>query len=97
MPTDRERESTLYYADFKTAEAFGIAAVRDTLRNCGPLEQLPPLYATELAVAANHLLWESYETNPKLATIYRAIWERISDLARTWSKADALHFFQVTD
>lgn len=97
MPTDRERESTLYYADFKTAEAFGLDAVRDTLRNCGPLEQLPPLYATELATVANHLLWECYQTNPELADIYRKIWDTISDLARTWDEADALHFWQVTD
>lgn len=96
--TAKERPSSLYYADFKVAEAFGMDAVKDTLKNCGELEKLDPLMATELAVVANHLCWEHFEAKrTELSRFYCDIWERIREISRTWTEDMQTHFFECTD
>lgn len=101
-PTDAPRASTLFYADFKVAEAFGTRALRDTYRNCGDLRTRDPKEVTELAVVANHLMWEAHDHgNDTLLKFYREIWDECNAAAygddSTWTKAYRRHFFQVTD
>ena len=104
------RPSTLFYADFKVAEAFGIKATYETFRNCGDLTSRDPKEVTELYVALNHLLFEANARNEelkakglfsprtkKLENYYLRRQEDVKKITYTWSEEDRQHFFLVTD
>lgn len=95
--TKQERPSTLFYADIKVAERFGLRAVRETLRDCH-IEQRGASVLTELYIAINHLIWEAYDRgNEELQEIYQNMYEKIYEMSDSWTKAEREHFFLVTD
>lgn len=105
-----DRPSTLFYADFKVAERFGIAAVWDTFRRCGDLKERDTKEVTELYVVLNHLEWEAHDKNEELKAngkyspclikaepFYSRKQGEIRRLVDGWSDENKVHFFKVTD
>lgn len=106
---EENRPSTLFYADLKVAQAFGIRSVWDTLKRCGDLKKRDPYEVTELYVALNHLMWEIASAfgnqppspNYKVYKIYRA-YEKTYNLiyetiVPTWTEEQKAHFYKVID
>ena len=92
-----ERPSTLFYADIKTAEPYGINAVKETLEACH-LEWRDPRDLTELYTVLNALIWEAYESKQEaLYNLYSAYYNKIYDMSEGWSEEEQEHFFLVTD
>lgn len=96
---DGKRPSTLFYADFKVAEAFGFKSVRDTMERCGDLKMRDPAEVTELYFVLNHLIWNAHECgNSELQSYYQAAYDRISaEIVPTWSEADRTRFYAIID
>ena len=106
-----KRPSTLFYADFKTAERCGgFIGVIETMQRCGisgldkdewrkGLEARYTHYQiTELIVVLNHLIWEAYEAgNEVLQRYYQRRYEFIKSLVPTWSEEEQKHYFYTTD
>ena len=98
-PSEADRPSTLFYADFKVAEAYGIKAVKDTFKNCGDLTKRDWKEVAELSVVLNHLLWEAYYAkNEPLAKLYDKLWREVDGLCHSWTDEDrATYYFNLTD
>ena len=96
---DGKRPSTLFYADFKVAEAFGFESVCETMERCGDLKTRNPAGVTELYVVLNHLIWEANERgNTELQNYYQAAYDRIdAEIVPAWSDADRTRFYEITD
>lgn len=98
-PSEADRPSTLFYADFKVAEAHGIKAVKDTFKNCGDLTNRDWKEVAELSVVLNHLLWEAYYAhNEPLAKLYDKLWREVDGLCHSWTDEErATYYFNLTD
>ena len=107
---ETKRPSSLYFADFKVAEAYGLSAVEDTMKRCGDLTKLDPKMATELYMVVNHLMISIYqrvgekeivkgETGPaKIYRLYDRVFNRIRDeIVPAWSDEDREYFWAITD
>lgn len=96
---DGKRPSTLFYADFKVAEAFGLNAIKETMERCGNLATRAPAEVTELYIVLNHLIWDAYERgNTELRSVYQIVYDRIDgEIVPAWSDADRSRFYQITD
>lgn len=98
-PSEEDRPSTLFYADFKVAEAFGEKSVKDTYKNCGDLSERDWKEVAELSVALNHLLWEAYNAhNEPLARLYDGFWREVDGICSSWEDEErADYYFRLTD
>lgn len=98
-PSEADRPSTLFYADFKVAEAYGIKAVKDTFKNCGDLIKRDWKEVAELSVVLNHLLWEAYYAGmEELAKLYDKLWKEVHGYCLTWEDEErATYYFKLTD
>lgn len=106
---DGNRPSTLFYADLKVAQAFGIRAVWDTLKRCGDLTERNPYEVTELYVVLNHLMCEiaaAFGNQPpspdyKIHKIYKAYEKKYNliyeEIVPTWTDEQREHFYKVID
>ena len=107
---EEKRPSTLFYADFKVAERFGMRAVFETMGRCGMggidkdkwreglNERYTPAQITELYVVLNHLIWEAYEKGlSRLQEYYQLRYDFIRELSSDWTEEEREHFFKVTD
>jgi len=94
-PSEADRPSTLFYADFKVAEPFGEKAIRETFQNCGDLTKRD----AELSVVLNHLLWEAYNNGrEKIARLYDELWRKVHGLCRSWTEEERVsYYFELTD
>ena len=72
-----ERESTLFWADFKVALPFGMKAVKETFE-MADYKNRGYKAITELAVVMNHLCWEYY------AKFEEAAKQGLNALAEKW-------------
>lgn len=96
---EQDRPSTLFYADFKVADAFGLDAVRETFQNCGDLNRRDWKEVAELAVVLNHLLWDAYNAhNEPLARLYDGYWHTVNGICSSWTDEErAEYYFRLTD
>ena len=98
------RPSTLFWADFSVAEAFGLSAVKDTYRRIGNIKELPPEVLVELIVVLNHKLWQLHDTGAQFTPLYECYekWYNICNkhaqsTNNGWTRAQRDHYFYVTD
>lgn len=97
----QERPATLFYADFKVAEAFGAKAVRDTMRNCGDLRKRDWKEVVELIAVLNNLGREAHLRGDKpLADYYFRHYQFVDAVAKERIAGDeekANYLFRITD
>ena len=98
-PSEADRPSTLFYADFKVAELYGIEAVKNTFKNCGDLTKRDWKEVSELSVVLNHLLWEAYHAGKEeLAKLYDKLWREVDGLCHSWTDEERVsYYFNLTD
>lgn len=98
-PSEDERPSTLFWADFKVAEAFGLEAVRETFVNCGDLNRRDWKEVAELSVVLNHLLWDAHQnSNESLARTYDRLWRIVHNICSAWTDEERVsYYFRLTD
>lgn len=98
-PSEADRPSTLFWADFKVAEAFGEKAIRETFQNCGDLNRRDWKEVAELAVVLNHLLWDAHNAhNELLASLYDGYWHTVNGICSSWTDKERVsYYFQLTD
>lgn len=88
------KPKTTYYEDFSIADAFGIAAVKDTYKSAMKTADFMGYeYLTELVMALNWKIWEHYEHNEPLARVYNDLWEKASEHAVKTLKGDELQYY----
>lgn len=99
-----ERASSLYWADFSVADAFGVDAVKDTFANAH-YKTIGHKMLTELALVCNHKAWQHFDLAKigsdeekmdlhfELGTLYRDYWEIVDDYAKETLKGDELDFY----
>ena len=67
---------TTFFEDFTIAEKFGIDAVKDTYNRAFKEWKSNYKYLTELVMILNWKIWQHYEKNDELATLYNSLWEK---------------------
>lgn len=99
--TSEGRPETLFWADFKVAEAFGMRAVRDTFANCGDLNTRDWKETVELVAVLNHLGWEAHQAGHlRLSDYYFAKYRTVDAVAKERigeDSARAQYYFAVMD
>lgn len=89
---------TTFYEDFSIADRFGIAAVKDTFNRAFQQWKSNYKYLTELVMALNWKIWEHYESNELLASLYSELWEQEDQWAQDNLQGDELaYFYNTTD
>jgi hypothetical protein len=92
------RPFTTFFEDFSIAEAFGADAVRDTFNRAFNEWKSDYKYLTEFVMILNWKIWEHYESNDTLATLYNELWELADSYAVNNLKGEELsYFYQTTD
>lgn len=89
---------TTLYTDFGIAEAFGVTAIKDTLKNI--LETTTDhKELTELVMVLNWKIWEHYETNDSLARVYNALWEATREhlTRKVFTKEQLKYYYKTVD
>lgn len=66
---------TTFYTDFSIADKFGESAIRDTFKRAFESWKNNIIYLTELVMVLNWKIFEHYEKNEKLASLYDELWE----------------------
>ena len=90
------KPQTTFYEDFSIADRFGIPAVKDTYGRAFRDWKNNHIYLTELVMALNWKIWEHYETNDALATVYNDLWEQTRDYAFENLKGAELEYYLTT-
>ena len=93
-----ERESTTFTQDFMIAEAFGLAAIKDTYRRAFAGWKHAHKYLTELAMTLNHRIWHWYHNageDDERTVLYNDLWNELMDWCRANLKGDDLNFFEA--
>lgn len=67
---------TTFFEDFTIAEKFGVDAVKDTYNRAFKEWKNNYKYLTELVMILNWKIWQHYEKNDGLATLYNTLWEK---------------------
>ena len=106
MPADRElyesqvptseRESTTFTQDFRIAEAYGVAAIKDTYRRAFSGWKTSYKYLTELTMTLNHRLHYWFNVageDDERTKLYRELWQQANDWGCNNLKGDELSFF----
>ena len=89
---------TTFYTDFSIAERFGLEAVQDTYNRAMEGWKNNYKYLTELVTALNWKIWEHYESNAELASLYNMLWEMADEYACDNLKGEELdYFYRTTD
>lgn len=90
---------TTFYEDFSIADAFGIAAVKDTYkRGLRTAQAMGYEYLTEFVMALNWKIWEHYEHNEPLARVYNDLWEKAAEIAESTLQGKELsYYYRTTD
>lgn len=93
------KPKTTFFEDFSIADAFGIAAVKDTYRRGLKTAQFMGYeYLTEFVMVLNHKIWQHYEHNEPLARVYNDLWEKAREVAETTLKGEELsYYYETTD
>lgn len=89
---------TTFWDDFSIADAFGVGAVKDTYKRAFNEWKTNYKYLTELVMVLNHKIWQHYQKNETLATLYDTLWREADEWACDNLKGDELsYFYQTTD
>lgn len=93
-----EEFTTTFWQDFSIADAFGIAAVKDTYRRAFEEWKHDYRYLTDLVMVLNHKIWQWYQKNDALARVYNDLWDKTAQYAMENLKGEELnYYFEVTD
>ena len=96
--SNNEEFSTTFWMDFTIADAFGIAAVKDTYKRAFEEWRNDYRYLTDLVMVLNHKIWQWYEKNDALARVYNELWDKTAEYAMDNLKGEELsYYFEVTD
>lgn len=98
--TFHERKTT-FFSDLSIAEyVSGSAGVIDTFNNVVKSWLDNEVYFSEFVVCLNHKIWQHYEKDEKLASIYNTLWEKAEMLCQEAWKDDQkklAYYFEITD
>ena len=96
--SNNEEFSTTFWMDFTIADAFGIAAVKDTYKRVFEEWRNDYRYLTDLVMVLNHKIWQWYEKNDALARVYNELWDKTAQYAMDNLKGEELSYYlEVTD
>jgi hypothetical protein len=91
-------QKTTFWIDFSIADKFGVNAIRDTYCRAFNEWKHNHIYLTELVMVLNHKIWQWYEQNEAIATVYNALWEEADIWAQENLKDEELeYYYTVTD
>lgn len=89
---------TTFWEDFSIADVFGLPAIQDTFNRAFEEWKEDYKYLTELILVLNHKIWQHYEKNPNVATLYNSLWEQTDRYAIENLKGEELeYYYDVTD
>ena len=90
---------TTFWQDFEIADAFGIAAIKDTYKRAFREWKSNHIYLTELVMVLNHKIWEHYRIGHKeYAEVYDELWKKADAYACENLKGEELsYFYRTTD
>lgn len=92
------KAQTTFWMDFSIADRFGESAVRDTYKRAMQGWKDNHIYLTELVMVLNHKIWQWYEKNEALASVYNELWEKCEAYAVEHLKGEELtYFYDITD
>lgn len=95
VPTS-ERESTTFTQDFRIAETYGVAAIRDTYRRAFAAWKSQYKYLTELTMVLNHRLHHWFYVageDDERTKLYSRLWDESFEWGKANLKGDELYFF----
>lgn len=84
---------TTFWEDFSIADTFGISAVKDTYKRAFNEWKDDYIYLTELVMVLNHKIWQHYDENKELASVYNDLWEVAQDYGYDHLNGDELDYF----
>ena len=87
---------TTFFSDFGIAERFGRNAILNTYKIALEYAETDYRILTELVMVLNWKIWEHYETNEELATLYNDLWLKADAYATSHLKGDELRYFYNT-
>lgn len=89
---------TTFWEDFSIADAFGVAAVKDTFNRAFAEWKDNYVYLTELVMVLNHKCWHHYEKNQELSKLYAELFYKAEDYAYENLKDEELnYYYRITD
>ena len=89
---------TTFWNDFTMADAFGVSAIQDTFDRSFRDWKDNIEYLTELALVLNHKIWQHYETNESLASLYERLWRYVDDWCYdNLEEEDFDYYYWLTD
>ena len=89
---------TTFFEDFTIAEKFGLDAVKDTFNRAFKEWKNDYKYLTELVMVLNWKIWQHYEKNDELASLYDELWRTADSYACEHLKGEELeYFYRTTD
>ena len=89
---------TTFWSDFSIADIFGPAAIIDTCIRAFKAWREDVEYLAELAIVLNHKIWQWYEKDEEIATVYDQLWRKVDDWCNeNLTGEDAEYYFRVTD
>ena len=92
------KPKTTFYMDLSIAEPFGKKAIEDTITHAFEEWKCNVIYLTELIMAINWKIWEHFETNAPVATLYQDWYMDLDDYAqKTLKGADLEYYYRTTD
>lgn len=92
------KPQTTFWQDFSIADKFGEEAVKDTYNRAFKEWKNNYVYLTELAMVLNHKIWQHYESNDALASIYDNLWRQVDSYAcENLKGAEMDYYLSTTD
>lgn len=89
---------TTFWEDFSVADKFGPSAVKDTYKRAMAGWKTNYKYLTELTMVLNWKIWQYYENNDSLSSLYDDIWRKTDNYAISHLKDEELsYFYSITD
>lgn len=89
---------TTFWMDFSIADKFGIEAIVDTYNHAFKEWHTDHIYLTELVMVLNHKIWQWYEKNDTIASVYDKLWRKADEWAQENLHGKELqYFYEVTD
>ena len=87
---------TTFWDDFSIADVFGASAVKDTYKRAFNEWKTNYKYLTELVMVLNHKIWQHYQKNETLATLYDTLWREEDEGACANTNSHGLSNFYHT-
>lgn len=89
---------TTFWMDFSIADSFGKRAIIDTYKRAfeewsGDIE-----YVTELAIVLNYKIWQHYEKQDGLDSVYDVLWRELDNWIFENKNEDEVNYYiKITD